>query len=245
MKYWVLALVLVSFGVFGQGGDSITYKVSLGSTGNFTRSNDQRGYLFNNNAKASRDGKNLFWQASGGWIYSAQSGVKVNNDFTAVLESDVLKKRQRLYYWGMCAYDRSFSLKIDHRLQLGAGVGYTVVDNDKGTLVLSDGFLYERSQLTDPELGFMDYDVWRNSFRVKYRWTPRASLTVDGWAFVQPSLFSWDDTIIKSATTVSYKVNRWLNLTAACTYNRLTLTGRENLIVTYGVTLEHLVFVRR
>jgi len=241
MKYWIFVLmVFVSCRVCSQNVDSVGYKVSLSSTGNFTRSNDLRGYLFNNIAKASRDGKNLFWQGTGGWIYSAQSGVKVNNDFTAVLESDVLKKRQRLYYWGMAAYDKSYSLKIDHRLQLGAGVGYTVVDNNKGTLVLSDGFLYERSELTDPELGYLNYDAWRNSFRVKYRWVPRTALTIGGSAFLQPSLFSWDDTVIKSVTTVSFKVNTWLSLATSCTYNRLTLTGRENLIVTYGVSMEHL-----
>ena len=235
----------MSAGAWGQGVDSIAYKVSLGSTGNFTRSNDQRGYLFNNLAKASRDGKNLFWQGTGGWIYSAQSGVKVNNDFMAVLESDVLKKQQRLYYWGLGTFDKSFSLKIDRRIQVGAGVGYTVVDNDKGVLVLSDGFLYERGKLTDAELGYLNYGVWRNSFRVKYRWTPRPLLTIDGSAFVQPSLFSWDDTIIKAATTVSFKINKWLSIMTACTYNRLTLSGRENLIVTYGVTMEHLEIVKR
>jgi hypothetical protein len=208
--------------------------------GNFTRSNDLRGYLFNNVAKASRDGRNLFWQATGGWIYSAQSGVRVNDDFTGVLESDVLKKKQRLYYWGFVAFDRSYSLKIDRRLQVAAGLGYTVAGGERGSLVITDGLLYERGEMTDSELGYLNYDVWRNSLRIKYRWTPSAMLAVEGSAFLQPALFSWDDMIIKSTTTVFMKINKWLSLTASCTYNRLTLTGRENLIITYGVTMDHL-----
>jgi hypothetical protein len=245
MKLVIFSMALVSllsgFNTRGQTPDSVTYHVVFSSTGNFTRSNDQRSYLFNNIAKANRDGRNLFWQGSAGWIYSEQSGVKVNNDFTAVLESDVLRKRQKLYYWGLLAFDKSYSLKIDHRLQMGAGLGYTLAEGGKGLLVVSDGIIYERSQLTDSELGYLDYDVWRNSLRIKYRWLPSAVVTLEGSAFLQPSLSRWwDDTVIRSATTLSVRIKKWLSLTTSCTYNRLTLTDRENLIITYGVTIDQI-----
>jgi hypothetical protein len=244
MKFGSFCFFLVSVmscvDAYGQVADSVSYHISVSSTGNFSRSNDQRSYLFNNIAKVSRDGRNLFWQGSAGWIYSEQSGVKINNDFTAVLESDILRKRQRLYYWALGAFDKSYSLKIDHRLQAGAGLGYTVVESEKGLIVVSDGFLYERSELTDAELGYLQYDVWRNSLRLKYRWLPSPVVTLEGSAFVQPSLSDWgDDMIIRSSTTLSVKLKKWLSLATSCTYNRITLTGRENLIVTYGVTLDH------
>lgn len=216
----------------------MVYHLSFTSSGNFSKTNDQRSFLINNIAKVNRDGRNLFWQGTGGWIYSEQSGVKINNDYTAVLESDILRKRRRLYYWALGTFDKSFSLKINHRFQAGAGLGYTITESQKYLIVVSDGIIYERNELTDPELGYMTYSVWRNSFRFKYRWSP-GTVTLDGSAFLQPALWTWGDTIIKSTTALSVKIKKWFSLTASCTYNRLTLTNRENLILAYGITLQH------
>ena len=51
---------------------------------------------------------------------------------TMILTCKVLnfyKGIHKLYYWGLVNYDKSHSLKINHRSQIGAGVAYNIIDS--------------------------------------------------------------------------------------------------------------------
>lgn len=236
----VLILGLLFTGrVSAQFNDSIDYYVYYNTTGNFTRTNDLRSFVFNNAFKFSVSKKNVSLNTVNSWVFGKQGDIKINNDFSSAIEADFLKKTHKLYYWALGTFDKSYSLKIDHRYQVGAGVGWTTIDSKNILLVLSDGFIYEQVDLTDAELGQLEYDTWRNSFRVKYRWNITEVLTLDGSAFFQPSLSEWEDQIIKSNTTLAFKIKKWLSINSALTYNKITLTGRENLLITYGIILEN------
>ena len=178
-------------------------------------------------------------QNSDGWIYGEQSSIKINNDFSSVLEGDYLKNVSKLYVWGLGTFDKSYSLKINYRYQVGAGPGFTVVRDNKSSLIISDGIMFERGDLVDPELGPISYTTWRNSFRVKYRWLIHELVTFDGTGFVQPSLSHKHDNILRYTTTLSVKVRKWLSLTSSVTYNKLTRTDRQNLVVTYGIGVSY------
>lgn len=222
-----------------QFNDSISYYAYYNTTGTFTRTNDLRAFVFNNVFKFSVSKKITSLSTTNSWLFGRQSGQIINNDFSSVLEADFLKKTKKIYYWALGTFDKSYSLKIDHRFQVGAGVAWMVIKSRNILFVLSDGIIYERAELTDAELGDVTYDTWRNSFRVKYRWDISEVVILDGSTFFQPSLSEWEDRIIKSNTTLAFKIKKWLSLTSGLTYNKVTLTGRENLLVTYGIILEN------
>lgn len=240
MRIWLITIIWFSAQyACAQFNDSIAYYAYYNSTGTFTKTNDQRSFVFNNVFKFSVSKKIVSLNTTNSWLFGKQGDVKINNDFSSALEADFLKKTNKLYYWALGTFDKSFSLNIDHRFQVGAGLGWTAVDTKNILLVLSDGIIFEKGDLTDSELGQLSYTTWRNSFRVKYRWNITELLILDGSAFFQPSLEEWEDQIVRSNTTLAFKIKKWLSLTSAFTYNKVTITGRENLLVTYGIILEN------
>lgn len=241
MKIFVLLIFLIPIRVLAQNvsTDTVVYSVHASSTGSFSKTNDLRSFVFNNILKLGVTKGNLSAQSSNGWIYGEQANIKINNDYTAVLEGDWLKKTKKLYVWGIGTFDKSYSLKINYRHQVGAGPGYTIVRNDKVSVIVSDGIMFEEGDLTDPVLGKISYSTWRNSFRLKYHWIINNMITFDGTGFIQPSLSNWDDYILRYSTTLSVKLKKWLSLTSSLTYNRITRTDRENLVVTYGVAVNY------
>ena len=234
----LIGMMCVSFCVHAQFNDSTFYYVYYSATGSYTKTNDLNATVLNNIVKFSIEKKNISFHTTNGWIYGIQSGVKINNDFSSVVESDILKKQQPVYYWAIGTFDKSYSLKINHRFQTGAGLGWTVVNKKNISVVLSDGVIYEQGDLINAEQTPLRYELWRNSARLKYRWVIHDIVTWDGTGFWQPSLTTPHDNIMKYSTTLSVKLKKWLSLTSAVTYNKLTLTGRENLIVTGGIVLE-------
>jgi hypothetical protein len=219
--------------------DTVVYSIRASSTGSFSKTNDLNSFSFNNLLKLGVTKGGLSFQNFYGWIYGVQSGVKINNDYTGVIEGDWMKKVSKFYFWGIGTFDKSYSLKINHRFQIGAGPGYNIVRNDRVQLVVSDGIMFEQVDLIDPELGQIKYTTWRNSFRLKYHWLISNIVTLDGTAFIQPSLTDKNDNILRYTTTLSVKLRKWLSLTSSLTYNKLTRTDRENLIITYGISMNY------
>lgn len=241
MKLLSLLIFIIPIGTLAQTvvKDTAVYSVHASSTGSFSKTNDLRSAIFNNVLKLGVTKGNFSMQSSNGWIYGEQANVKINNDYSAVLEGDWLKKTHKLYVWGLATYDKSYSLKINYRYQVGAGPGYTFVRNDKITVIASDGLMFEEGDLTDPELGKISYSTWRNSFRLKYHWVISNMFTWDGTGFIQPSISHKHDNIIRYSTTLSVRLKKWLSLTSSLTYNKLTRTNRENLVVTYGIAVNY------
>ena len=81
----------------------------------------------------------------------------------------MFKSERHIYYWGLVNYEKSYSLKTNFRFQTGGGIGYYLIDRKDLVLQLSNGLLYEKSDLFDSETSSFDYETWRNSFRIKIR----------------------------------------------------------------------------
>lgn len=240
-RIWLLglsAIILVSGTVQAQFNDSINHYMYLGSTGTFSKTNDLQSYVLANNVKFTVSKKKFSFHTANSWVYGEQSDVLSNNDFSSLVEFDFLKNQNRIYYWGNGTFDKSYSLKIDYRFQIGAGLGFNIVKSPKLLLNLTEGILFENGNLIDRDLGEREYDVWRNSARFRYRWVIQDIVILDGFVLYQPSISTRHDTIFKTATTLSIKVRKWLSLSSAFTYNEITLTNRRNLIVTYGIVME-------
>jgi hypothetical protein len=240
MMKTILSVITVLFCKlsFSQFNDSVHHRFSFTSTGIFNKTKDVSSFVLNNGIGFNIDRKKFSQNTAANWIYGHQLKQLTNNDLSVYADFDYLKNLQKLYYWALVNYDESYSLKINYRFQSGVGVGYTIVKEPELSLVLSDGFVYETSDLTDPVLGKDIYQTVRNSFRVKYHWTIKNILILDGSNFIQPSLLSLKDYILKSNNTLSVKLNTWLAINASVGYNRISRTNRENLLITYGLAVD-------
>ena len=239
-RLWALfILLLISTGSYSQFSDSVNYYLNFAGTGNINKTNAGTTYLFNNALKFEVNKKYVSLNSLTNYTYGQNPTQKTNNDFISIINVDVLRTQQKLYYWGLTSYEKSFSLKVDDRSQIGAGLGYTILRSPASSLIISNGLLFETSELREVDVqGRMGYQTVRNSFRVKFRFNIRDIIKIDGSDFIQNSLSDKDDYIIKSSTNLSFKLYRSLNLTMAVNYNRLNITATENLLISYGLMFE-------
>ncbi len=227
--------------VFFQEPDTTIYRIGFTGTGNMNRTaTNGTTYIFNNSLRFSVDKKILTVNMFSNWIYGQNPTKKTNNDYQVIMDADLFKHTRKLYYWGLAGYEKSLSLKIYDRYQVGGGLGYTLVDSRKINLVLSDGLLYEKSALREPDkYGRSGYETVRNSLRLKNRLVIHELVTLDGVHFWQQSLSDGDDYIFRTTNTVSFRLKKWLSLTVGLTYNKVKFTESENLLFNYGLTLEN------
>ncbi|RFS19985.1 DUF481 domain-containing protein [Chitinophaga silvatica] len=235
LLFFSLCLYVTSLAQFS---DSVHYYVKYGSTGSINKTNDGTAYLLNNNLGFKISKKKITLNTSASYIYGKQNHALTNNDVSAALDFSVNTGSDRFYYWGLTTYDRSYSLKINDRFQAGAGVAYDVIKRENAFLNLSDGLLFETSNLylhdTIPDV----YQTLRNSFRLSYKWVIKKMIVFEGANYFQNSFMNGNDYIIKCNNSMSVKLRSWLSITAALTYNKLNRTERENLLMNYGLTVE-------
>ncbi len=234
----VLFFMVVSQFAFAQFNDSVHYYIYYGSTGVLNKTNDGNSFVLNNTLRFSVSKKIMTLNTTNSYVYGEQRLNKTNNDFSSILDFDIYKNIRKLYYWGLGNFDKSFSLKINNRGQAGGGLAYRFIKTPTAELVLSDGIIYERSDLQKADATRDVYETLRNSARLRFRWVIKDILVLDGLQFFQNSLSDKNDYIIKSTTTASFKLRKWLNFTTALNYNKLSKTQRENLLVTFGLTVE-------
>jgi hypothetical protein len=240
MKYFHLVMILsvLSLPVFGQFNDTTNYYINYASTGIVNKTNEGNSYILNNNIRFNIYKRSISLSTTHGWVYGKQRDNLTNNDFISVADVNLFKNERHLYYWALGNFEKSYSLKTNYRFQAGGGVGYYVIDRENFVIQISDGILYEKSDLYDIETSKLDYETVRNSFRVKFRFTAGGIFTIEGSDFLQHSLYDVKDYIIKSNTQVSLKLKKWLSFTVALNYNKLSVTSRENLLCNFGLALE-------
>lgn len=224
--------------VSAQFSDSTHYYIKYASTGSINRTNDGSAYLLNNELAFKVNKKRIELNAGAGYIYGQQNNDLTNNDVSASLHFNLYSESRRFYYWGLTNYDKSHSLKINNRFQGGLGAAYDVIKQPQAVLNLSDGILFENSDLFLEDTIRDVYHTFRNSFRVYYKWTIKSIIVLEGTHFLQQSLTEGKDFIIKSNSALSVKLRSWLAITAALGYNKVNRTGRENLLMNYGLTVE-------
>ncbi len=232
-----MAIIFCSQFGFSQFNDSVHHRFSFASTGIYNTTKEVSSFVLNNNTAFEIHRKKMSFNTAASWIYGKQQKKLSNNDVSLNANLDYLKDIQSLYYWALANFDESFSLKINYRFQSGVGVGYTFVKSPDFNLELSDGFVYEASDLTDVVLGKDIYQTVRNSLRLKYRWSYQNTFSLEGINFVQPSVISLDDYILKLRNQLSVKLNQWLSINASMEYNKISRTNRENLLITYGLAV--------
>ena len=221
-----------------QFSDSVHNYVSYASTGIINKTNNNSSYVLTNTLRYSINKKSVRLNSTNNWIYGFQQQGLTNNDFTSTLDFNLYKTIPHFYYWGLANYDKSFSLKINNRLQAGLGAAYNVLDRPNASINISDGILYESSNLQINDSTNNAFQIFRNSFRLRYHFAANNIIVFDGLHFFQNSLSDRNDYIIKSVTNLTFKIRKWLGLTTSATYNRNQRTNRENLLITFGLSAE-------
>ncbi len=241
--FTVIFLFLACKCTHAQFSDSVHHYLGYAATGIINQTDAANSFVLNNSIKFNVNKKNKFFNSSAAWIYGKQNGVQTNNDFTSAIDFNIYKVTPtispRLYYWGLITYEKSFSLKVNDRFQGGVGIGYNVSEKKDASIVLSDGILYEYSNLKIDSITNDEFNTMRNSLRLKYHFVFKGIITLDGVHFWQQSLSSWDDYILKSNSSLSVKLKKWLNITSGLNYNKVNRTKSKNLLFTIGLSVDY------
>lgn len=235
---FLFALILSNIVAKAQFSDSIHHYVNYAATGIINKTNDGSSYVLTNALKYNLKKKSARLNSTTSWIYGEQSQRLSNNDFTSTIDFNLYKTFPNFYYWGLANYDKSYSLKIINRLQAGLGVAYNLLDDKKAAINISNGILYESSNLQINDSTRKAFQIFRNSFRLRYRFVVNEVIVFDGLHFFQNSLSDGSDYIIRSVNSCTFKIRKWLGLTTSATYNRNQRTNRENLLITFGLTAD-------
>jgi hypothetical protein len=236
----ILLMFIVCYQVsFAQYNDSTHYYLKYASTGAINKTNEGNSYLLNNAFKVGINKKTISLNANGAWVYGNQERNKLtNNDWSFSVDFDLYKSSKHIYYWGLMLYDKSFSLKINNRFQTGFGAAYDIVDKKNLMINISDGLLYEKGDLFLNDTTHDVYNTARNSFRLMFKWVIRDIIVLDGTHYIQNALNYKRDFIIKTNANLSIRLRKWLSITASMTYNQVSRTQRENMLINYGITVE-------
>lgn len=222
---------------FAQYSDSIHHRLQVSSTGNLNRTVDGQSYLFNNAVNFGIRKKKFEFNASNGWVYGSNTEKLSNNDFTSTLDFN-LYQTPRFYYWGLGAYTTSYSLNINNRVQGGLGVAYDFFDSEDIRLNISEGALFEYGEVMIPDSSMRYYHIIRNSLRLKFMYRVEDRFKISASGFWQPSFEDFNDYLLNGDLTISWRLYKWINLSAGAKYEKVTLTNRENVLLTYGIVLE-------
>lgn len=225
--------------VEAQYDDTAVYYLKVALTGVYNKTNTTESYLANNSARFAVSKKRSIFNTYGIWAYGKQKTGLTNNDYNVSADISVYNNKQNFFIWGYGAYDKSYSLKIDSRLQVGAGLGWDILKSTILSVSLSDGLIYEfNNYAASADPVFNDNETLRNSFRVKYTLYVHKVIKVHGSNYWQQSLKHESDYILKFTNSMDFKIKKWLSLTIATTYNKINSTSRENFLLTYGLTFD-------
>jgi hypothetical protein len=241
MKQVLFFLIMMQFAVccYPQFSDSVHYHIKYSATGIINKTNQASSFVLNNSFAFGVNKKKITLNTLNSWIYGIQNNRMSNNDFSSFFNFDYLKETRKIYYWGIASYVTSYSLNINKQFQTGAGIGYNVVTRANAEVVLSNGILYETSDLINADGVNERYQTVRNSLRIKHRWQVSDRLKFEGAYFWQPSFERFDDYIIRTDMSVAVKLRKWLSLTSMFTYNRISRTDRENWLINFGLVAEN------
>jgi hypothetical protein len=233
-----IAFLLTSMHSSAQFTDSTSYLVQFTSTGSINKTNESKAYLLNNVVRLGIRQKTISLNFNNNWIYGKQNQQLTNNDFSSTLDFNLYRTFPHFFYWGLAYYNTSRSLKINNQLLAGVGIAYSLYDREEAYLNLSNGILFDRSDI-DLENGIQDkYETMRNSFRLSFRFVVFKNIVLSNTSFIQNSFGNKHDYNIKTDAMLTYKLNKWLGFNTAYKFNRISRTNRENSLLSYGLTFE-------
>ncbi|MFD1256421.1 DUF481 domain-containing protein [Mucilaginibacter terrae] len=234
----ILLFLQTAYTARAQFNDTTNYHVIYNSTGSVNRARDGNAYLLNNGLRFEVKKKSVAFNATNSWVYGKFNGDLTNNDFSSSIDFNLYKAIPHAYYWGLVNYNTSYSLKINKQLLAGGGIAYSIYDRPNAYLNVSNGILYDLSDINTNDTTREVYNTYRNSFRVQLHFVIGNLITLDSGNFLQNSLNRKGDYILRSTFGLGFKISNWLNLNSNLSYNKISRTQSENLLLTYGLKVE-------
>ena len=231
-------LLLITSSSKAQFTDSTNYLARYTSTGSINTTNESKAYLLNNALRFGIRKKSISLNFNNNWVYGKQNQQLTNNDFSSTLDFNLYKSIPHFFYWGLANYNTSRSLKINNQLLAGAGVAYSLFDIEEAYLNISNGLLYDNSDIFLEDGTRDQYETTRNSLRLSLRFVVFKNIVLSNTTFLQNSLTNSADYIVKSDAALTFKLNKWLGFNTSYKYNRVSRTNRENSLLSYGLTFE-------
>lgn len=222
----------------GQLKDTFEYHVNLAATGIINKTESSNSFVFRSGLSFDMDKDNFEVNSSASWIYGKLNRQLSNNDYSFLTNVDYIIDSTRFVVWALGNYDKSFSLRINNRTQWGTGLSYDIIRTAKNRLNISDGILYETSDLRVSDTMNNVYKTWRNSLRLKYVFNIKDLVIINGTHFLQNSLRHQSDYNVKTDLSLSLKLYKWINFTGALTYNLVNRLRRENILFTLGLSVD-------
>ncbi|MEO5684414.1 MAG: DUF481 domain-containing protein [Chitinophagaceae bacterium] len=235
----VIIGLLIGLNAAAQLSDSVHHYLGYAATGIVNQTQNSNSFVLNNALKFNVSKKNKSLNSGAAWVYGKQNGLLTNNDFISSMDFNIYGKLPHLYYWGLVTYEKSYSLKTNDRFQGGLGAGYNFSDKKDASVVISNGILYEYSNLKIDSVTNESYSTLRNSLRLKYHFVFKGIIVLDGVHYWQQSLSLGSDYIIKSNSSLSVKLKKWLSITSGLNYNKVNRTSRKNLLFTFGFAADY------
>lgn len=223
---------------FAQFNDTTHYLTSFGATGNFNKTNDGLTMIYNNNLKFSSRFKRFDFNSAGSWLYGKNPQKVSNNDWNALADFNLTSNHPQFYYWGLFNFTSSLSLRVNQQYQTGLGVAYRFFSDKPFNFSISNGILYEFSNINTSESELLVYQTLRNSLRVRFHYSYNDRVKTSFVIFHQPSLNYKNDYILSSNASLQFKIWKWININTSFTYNKVSRTNKENMIFTYGIIAE-------
>ncbi|WP_276134215.1 DUF481 domain-containing protein [Polluticoccus soli] len=234
-----ILFILLAVAANAQYTDTTQHYLKLLATGSVNRTDETENYLLNNSARFGLRKKRVGMNTGAAWVYGEQNNILSNNDFNGWADMNWYPHRSKnFYYWALANYTASYSLKINSQYQAGGGVAYSIINRDSLYLNVSDGLLYEYSDLQLSDTTVEMYNTVRNSFRLWFRFKYRNMISFDGGSFLQHSLKDGNDYIIRSSAALDFRLGWGFSLRTSLTYNKFNRTEKENLLLNYGLIYE-------
>lgn len=235
---FLVPLLFVFNTCLAQFNDTTNYVFRYNTGGSRNSTDDSKAYLLNNAFRFGIKKKTISLNFNNSWVYGKQDQKLTNNDFSSTLDFNLYRSFPHFFYWGLLNYNTSRSLKINNQLLAGAGIAYNIYDRPEAYLNISDGILFDSSDLILGS-GINDvYQTYRNSLRIAFNFVIMKIIVINNSSYLQSSLNDGADYNIKSNSSLSFKVNQWLSLTTTYNYNRVNRTNRQNSLLSYGLTFE-------
>ncbi len=234
----IIALLFCGRVALAQLSDTVHYHVTFNASGSANRTRDGNSYLLNTGLRFEMKKKAISLNASNSWVYGQADRSLTNNDYSSSVDFNLYKAIPHAYYWGLANYNTSYSLKINSQLLTGVGVAYSIYDRPNAYLNVSDGVLYDLSDINTSDTTREVYHTYRNSLRVQFHFVIRDLVTLDSGNFIQNSFTRKGDYILRTSFALGFKLSNWLSLNSSLAYNKIARTDSENLLLTYGLKFE-------
>jgi hypothetical protein len=229
--------ICICMNVYAQQPDSLFQYLNLTTTGTYNKTEINRSYLLSNGLNYSIKKNKVKSDLQARWLFGKEQQQLTNNDLYNSFNLNWYKTFPNFNYWLLFNYNSIFSLKVNNQIQYGVGVAYDLIHQANLNFNISDGLIIEHSDIYLVDTLRTVYQVLRNSLRLQLKINFGDRFRFYSVSFLQSSLKDKNDYILKEEGTLSYKMKKWLSLTARFTYDRMNHTGRDNLFMTYGLTL--------